>query len=94
MLQIWLDNILNNSANLLILLLPNVRTKVGMKEWDMEDMESMEEWATETGPVIQEPVNTGNPHLDKAINKFYNCLSHIHEDPPTVHFTVAIPNEC
>src|SRR5215469_12807111 len=37
-----------------------------------------------TGPVIQEPVDTGNYHLDKAINKFYNCLSHTHEDPPTV----------
>ena len=23
-----------------------------------------------TGPVIQEPVDTGNHHLDKAINKF------------------------
>jgi hypothetical protein len=34
------------------------------------------------GPVIQEPVDTGNLHLDKAINKFYNCLSHTHEDPP------------
>jgi hypothetical protein len=37
-----------------------------------------------TGPVIQEPVDTGNQHLDKAINKFYNCLSHTHADPPTV----------
>jgi hypothetical protein len=37
-----------------------------------------------TGPVIQEPVDTGNHHLDKAINKFYNCLSHTHADPPTV----------
>ncbi|MGA9154619.1 MAG: hypothetical protein WBZ36_28890 [Candidatus Nitrosopolaris sp.] len=36
------------------------------------------------GPVIQEQVDTGNLHLDKAINKFYNCLSHTHEDPPTV----------
>jgi hypothetical protein len=36
------------------------------------------------GPVIQEPVDTGNPHLDKGINKLYNCLSHTHEDPPTV----------
>jgi len=36
------------------------------------------------GPVIQEPVDTGNPHLDKAIDKFYNCLSDTHEDPPTV----------
>jgi hypothetical protein len=36
------------------------------------------------GPVIQEPVDTGNLHLDKAINKFCNCLSHRHEDPPTI----------
>jgi hypothetical protein len=40
-----------------------------------------------TGPVIQEPVDTGNHHLDKAINKFYNCLSHTHEDPPTIEKT-------
>ena len=39
------------------------------------------------GPVIQEPVDTGNPYLDKAINKFYNCLSHTHEDPPTIEKT-------
>src|SRR5215471_13406423 len=37
-----------------------------------------------TGPVIQEAVDTGNHHLDKAINKFYNCLSHTHADPSTV----------
>ena len=36
------------------------------------------------GPVIQEPVDTGNHHLDKAINKFYNCLSHTRKDPPTI----------
>ena len=36
------------------------------------------------GPVIQEPVDTGNTHLDKAINKFYNCLSHTHDVPPTI----------
>ncbi|HYA85289.1 MAG TPA: hypothetical protein VEH06_17855 [Candidatus Bathyarchaeia archaeon] len=36
------------------------------------------------GPVIQEPVDTGNHDLDKTINSFYNCLSHTHEDPPTV----------
>ena len=36
------------------------------------------------GPVIQEPVDSGNHHLDKEINKFYNCLSHTHADPPTV----------
>jgi hypothetical protein len=40
-----------------------------------------------TGPVIQEPVDTGNLQLDKAINKFYNCLSHTHEDPPTIQKT-------
>jgi hypothetical protein len=39
------------------------------------------------GPVIQEPVDTGNHHLDQAINKFYNCLSHTHEDPPTIQKT-------
>ena len=27
------------------------------------------------GPVIQEQVDTGNLHLDKAINKFYNWSS-------------------
>ncbi len=36
------------------------------------------------GPVIQEPVTTGNSHLDYAINKFYNCISKIHKDPPTI----------
>jgi hypothetical protein len=36
------------------------------------------------GPVIQEPVDTGNSQLDKAINKFYHCISHTHEDPPTI----------
>jgi hypothetical protein len=45
----------------------------GMEEWDME---GMEEWATGgAGPVIQEPVDTSNHHLDKAINKFYNWSS-------------------
>jgi hypothetical protein len=38
----------------------------------------------EVGPVIQEPVDTGNSQLDKAINKFYHCISHTHEDPPTI----------
>ena len=34
-----------------------------LEEWDLE------EWATGGGgPVIQEPVDTGNAHLDKAIN--------------------------
>jgi len=32
--------------------------------------------------VIQEQVNTGNPNLDKQINKFYSCISKTHQDPP------------
>ena len=36
------------------------------------------------GHVIQEPVNTGNFQLDKAVNKFYHCISHTHKDPPTI----------
>ena len=54
-----------------------------LEEWGMEDMEDMGNGGA--GPVIQEPVDTGNQHLDKAINKFYNCLSH---DPPTVQQVV------
>jgi hypothetical protein len=38
---------------------------------------------TTTGPVVQEQVNTGNPSLDKEINKFYSCISKTHQDPPT-----------
>jgi hypothetical protein len=34
--------------------------------------------------VIQEQVNTGNPALDKEINKFYNCISKTHQDPPII----------
>ena len=36
------------------------------------------------GSVDQEKVNTGNPNLDKQINKFYNCISKTHQDPPTI----------
>ncbi|PWU79447.1 MAG: hypothetical protein DLM72_17325 [Candidatus Nitrosopolaris wilkensis] len=36
------------------------------------------------GPVVQEQVNTGNPALDKAINKFYSCISKTHQDPPSI----------
>jgi hypothetical protein len=32
--------------------------------------------------VIQEQVNTGNPNLDKEIDKFYSCISKTHQDPP------------
>jgi hypothetical protein len=35
-------------------------------------------------PVIQEQVYTGNPKLDKRINKFYHSISKTHEDPPSV----------
>ena len=34
--------------------------------------------------VIQEQVNTGNPILDKEINKFYSCISKTHQDPPII----------
>jgi hypothetical protein len=33
--------------------------------------------------VIQEQVNSGNPNLDKEINKFYSCISKTHQDPPS-----------
>ena len=33
------------------------------------------------GPVIQEAVNTGNPELDKQVNKFYVCISKITNEP-------------
>ncbi len=33
--------------------------------------------------VIQEQVNTGNPILDKEINKFYSCISKTHQHPPS-----------
>jgi len=38
---------------------------------------------TRSGPVVQEQVSTGNPTLDKEINKFYSCISKTHQDPPT-----------
>ena len=34
--------------------------------------------------VVQEQVNTGNPNLDKEINKFYSCISKTHQDPPPI----------
>src|SRR6266487_556436 len=34
--------------------------------------------------VIQELVNTGNPTLDKEINKFYSCITKTHQDPPSI----------
>jgi hypothetical protein len=33
--------------------------------------------------VILIPVNSGDPALDKQINKFYSCISKTHMDPPT-----------
>ena len=36
------------------------------------------------GSIIQELVNTGNPTLDKEINKFYSCISKTHQDPPSI----------
>ena len=41
--------------------------------------------------IIQEQVNTGNPVLDKEINKFYSCISKTHQDPPIIQiWTIAI----
>ena len=37
--------------------------------------------AAVAGPVIQEAVNTGNPDLDKQVNKFYGCISKITHEP-------------
>jgi hypothetical protein len=34
-----------------------------------------------SGPVIQEAVNTGNPEFDKQVNKFYDCISNITHEP-------------
>src|SRR5213080_1331447 len=34
-----------------------------------------------SGPVLQEAVNTGNPDLDKQVNKFYGCISKITHEP-------------
>jgi hypothetical protein len=36
------------------------------------------------GSVAQEQVSTGNSGLDKEINKFYNCISKTHQDPPSI----------
>ena len=36
------------------------------------------------GSVVQEQVKTGNSNLDKEINKFYNCISKTHQDPPSI----------
>ena len=37
------------------------------------------------GSVVQEQVNTGNSGLDIEINKFYNCISKTHQDPPSIN---------
>ena len=34
-----------------------------------------------SGAVIQEAVTTGNPELDKQVNKFYGCISKITHEP-------------
>jgi len=34
-----------------------------------------------SGPVLQEAVKTGNPDLDKQVNKFYGCISKITYEP-------------
>ena len=37
------------------------------------------------GSVAQEQVSTGNSNVDKEINKFYNCISKTHQDPPSIN---------
>jgi hypothetical protein len=39
--------------------------------------------STKGSAVIQLPVNTGDPTLDKHISKFYSCVSKTHLDPPS-----------
>jgi hypothetical protein len=39
--------------------------------------------STKGSAVIELPVNTGDPTLDKQIDKFYSCVSKTHLDPPS-----------
>ena len=39
--------------------------------------------STKGSAVNQLPANTGDPTLDKQINKFYSCVSKTHLDPPS-----------
>jgi hypothetical protein len=39
--------------------------------------------STKGSAVIEVPVNTGDPTLDKQITKFYSCVSKTHLDPPS-----------
>lgn len=36
------------------------------------------------GSVVQEKINSGDPTLDKKINRFYSCISRTHQDPPSI----------
>jgi hypothetical protein len=36
------------------------------------------------GSVVQEKINSGDPTLDKKINRFYSCISKTHQDPPSI----------
>lgn len=36
------------------------------------------------GSVVQEKINSGDPTLDKKINRFYSCISKTHQDPPPI----------
>ena len=39
--------------------------------------------STKGSAVIEVPVNSGDPALDKHISKFYSCVSKTHLDPPS-----------
>jgi hypothetical protein len=37
------------------------------------------------GGSVAQQVKTGSSSLDKEINKFYNCISKTHQDPPSIN---------
>jgi hypothetical protein len=39
--------------------------------------------STKGSAVIEVPVNSGDPAIDKHISKFYSCVSKTHLDPPS-----------
>jgi hypothetical protein len=74
---------MDNSKMLLFLI---ITVTVGLSLFTASPVKAATKVTTGTvarGPVIQEQPNTGDPTLDKEINKFYSCISRMHQDPPT-----------
>lgn len=74
---------MDNSKMLLFLI---ITVTVGLSLFTASPVKAATKVTTGTaarGPVIQEQPNTGDPTLDKEINKFYSCVSRTHQDPPT-----------